>query len=223
MSISFSGIASGLDTSSWIESLVALRRAKITTLKTQREELVSTQDTLNNIRSFFNTFKATIQKITDSKFGDTSLFGRNTATSSNLGVLSATVNDLAQAATYQIKVDQLATNTTAMSGFKDTIIEESFATNSTFIRELGGGINITDGMYIKVENSYGVSKNIGITNSTTIGSLLNNMRDVGLDANIDNHGVITISNGAIVDGTQVIRDALGFTSNVTNTDRKSVV
>lgn len=217
MSISFSGIASGLDTSSWIESLVALRRAKITSLQTQREELVTTQDTLNNIRSFFNTFKTTVQKITDSKFGNTSLFGRNIATSSNLGVLSATANSLAQAASYQIKVDQLATKTTATSGFKETITEESVATNSTFIRDLGGGINITDGMYIAVENSYGVFKSIGITNSTTIGSLLNNMRDFGLNASIDNDGVITVSNGAVIGGTQEILNALGFTSNVTNT------
>ena len=38
MSISFSGLASGLDTSSWIESLVALKRAKVTVLQEQKEE-----------------------------------------------------------------------------------------------------------------------------------------------------------------------------------------
>ena len=148
MSISFSGIASGLDTSSWIESLVALRRAKITSLQTQREELVTTQDTLNNIRSFFNTFKTTVQKITDSKFGNTSLFGRNIATSSNLGVLSATANSLAQAASYQIKVDQLATKTTATSGFKQTITEESVAGIEETIDRLEATLKPTKGFIL---------------------------------------------------------------------------
>ena len=31
MTISFSGLASGLDTSSWVESLVRLRQAKVAT------------------------------------------------------------------------------------------------------------------------------------------------------------------------------------------------
>ena len=37
MTISFSGLASGLDTSSWVESLVALKQAKIDTLKEEKE------------------------------------------------------------------------------------------------------------------------------------------------------------------------------------------
>ena len=37
MTISFSGLASGLDTSSWVESLVALKQAKIDTLEEEKE------------------------------------------------------------------------------------------------------------------------------------------------------------------------------------------
>ena len=61
MSISFSGLTSGLDTSSWIESLVSLKRAKVTTLQTQREEIVASKDTLNSIKSFFTAFRSTLQ------------------------------------------------------------------------------------------------------------------------------------------------------------------
>ena len=44
VSISFSGLASGLDTSSWVESLVALKRAKVTTLQEQKENIIYFND-----------------------------------------------------------------------------------------------------------------------------------------------------------------------------------
>ena len=68
MSISFSGLASGLDTSSWIESLVALKRAKVTVLQEQKEELVVSKDALSSIKNLFNSFRSTIEKITDTRF-----------------------------------------------------------------------------------------------------------------------------------------------------------
>ena len=40
MTISFSGLASGLDTSSWVESLVALKQAKIDTLEEEKETVL---------------------------------------------------------------------------------------------------------------------------------------------------------------------------------------
>lgn len=50
MSISFSGLSSGIDTSSWVESLVALRQAKVTKLEEEKESVVSIQDVLSNIK-----------------------------------------------------------------------------------------------------------------------------------------------------------------------------
>ena len=54
MSISFSGLSSGIDTSSWVESLVALRQAKVTKLEEEKESVVSIQDVLSNIKSFLH-------------------------------------------------------------------------------------------------------------------------------------------------------------------------
>lgn len=69
MTISFSGLASGLDTSSWVESLVALKQAKIDTLKEEKENVLLSQETLNEIKSFFSSFRTVIEKITDAQFG----------------------------------------------------------------------------------------------------------------------------------------------------------
>ena len=86
MTISFSGLASGLDTSSWVESLVALKQAKVETLEEEKDTVLLSQETLNNIKSFFSSFRNLIEKVTDAKFGVASmdLFAQNLATSSNL-------------------------------------------------------------------------------------------------------------------------------------------
>ena len=68
MSISFSGLASGLDTTSWVTSLTKLRQAKVTTLENQKTELATAQTTLQSIRSIFASFRSSLEKITDSKF-----------------------------------------------------------------------------------------------------------------------------------------------------------
>ena len=91
MTISFSGLASGLDTSSWVESLVALKQAKIDTLEEEKETVLLSKETLDNIKSFFNSFRSMIEKVTDAQFGVASmdLFAQNLATSSNLDILTA--------------------------------------------------------------------------------------------------------------------------------------
>ena len=49
MSISFSGLASGLDTSSWVESLVALKKAKVTTLEEEKKEVPKKKKAIRNV------------------------------------------------------------------------------------------------------------------------------------------------------------------------------
>ena len=92
MSISFSGLASGLDTSSWVESLVALKRAKVTTLEEERSGIELTQSTLSSIKSFFSSFRSMLEKVTDTKLGIPSmdLFAQNLANKLNVVVEAPT-------------------------------------------------------------------------------------------------------------------------------------
>ena len=73
MTISFSGLASGLDTSSWVESLVALKQAKIDTLEEEKETVLLSKETLDNIKSFFTSFRSMIEKVTDAQLGVASM------------------------------------------------------------------------------------------------------------------------------------------------------
>ena len=80
MSISFSGLASGLDTSGWVEALVSVKQEKIATLKTDLTAFQKTKSTLTDTRSAFNSLRTAIEKLTDVKFGGAfDLFSQNTA------------------------------------------------------------------------------------------------------------------------------------------------
>lgn len=163
MAISFSGLASGLDTSSWVESLVALKQAKIDTLEEQKETVLLSRETLNNIKSFFNSFRSVIEKVTDAKYGVASMdiFAQKLATSSDLNILTASATTEAEEAEYNVLVDNLATSTEAVSGLKvlNTIIETATAVGNTKLVDLGikvGEIGIdNNGIYniIQIERT----------------------------------------------------------------------
>ena len=141
MTISFSGLASGLDTSSWVESLVALKQAKVETLEEEKETVLLSQETLNNIKSFFSSFRTLIEKVTDAKFGvpTMDLFAQNLANSSNLEVLTASATTEAEEATYNVLVDKLATETQVISNYSylTTIVQTTTATHDSKLTSLG--------------------------------------------------------------------------------------
>lgn len=207
MSISFSGLASGLDTSSWVESLVALRQAKITTLEEQKETVLLSRETLNNIKSFFNSFRSVLEKVTDAKFGivSTDIFAQKLATSSNLNILTGTATHEAEEATYNVLVDKLATNTEAISGIKKmtTTVQTMTALADTKLVDLGvrtGNIGIHN------NGAYNVIK---IEEKDTISDFVNKLHDIGVDASYNPHtGIfgINLDNDSIDDTLTVHKD-----------------
>ena len=168
MSISFSGLASGIDTSSWVQSLTALKRAKIATLEEEKSALNLSFETLNNIKMFFTSFRACLEKITDAKFNDktTDVFSQKLVTSSRPEKVNASVSSTAKEGKYDVKVMQLATSTEAKSGTKvnQTYDVEVLANKNTKLKELGvltGDISLKNGT------------NYTITNDTTIQDFVN--------------------------------------------------
>lgn len=232
MSISFSGLASGLDTSSWVESLVKLKQAKITTLEEQKENVLLSKETLDGIKAFFSSFRSMIEKITDTKFGVASmdLFAQNLATSSNVSVLTGIATAEAEEATYNILVDKLATETNALSNYSymTTIVQTTTATNASKLIHLGvkaGNIGV---------NVNGIERGINITENDTIATFIEKLREIGAEASYNEKtGVfsVNISDGAIndIDNTGIV-DALylrgvneGYTSNSLQTSTTDTV
>lgn len=232
MSISFSGLASGLDTSSWVESLVALKKAKVTSLEEQKKEVLSLQETLSQIKSFFSSFRSMLEKVTDAKLGAGSsmdLFAQNLATSSNLEALTAAATSEAEEATYNVKVDKLATETRANSNYSymTTIVQTTTATADSKLINLGvkaGDIGVTVN---------GVKHGISITENDTISTFIEKLQNIGVKASYNEKtGIfsVDVSATAIDEGNTDIVKALhlggvneGYTSKDLTTTKTDTV
>ena len=232
MTISFSGLASGLDTSSWVESLVALKQAKVETYEEERDNVASLQETLSSIKSFFSSFRSMLEKVTDAKFAIPSmdLFAQNLATSSDASILTAIATNEAEEATYNVLVDKLATETQVNSNhtFYTTIVETTTATADSKLTSLG----VTAGnIGVRVN---GIERGISITENDTIATFIEKLQNIGVEASYNEEtGVFSmnVSAGDIndIDNTNIV-DALkldgvneGFVSNKLETSSTETV
>ena len=184
MAISFSGLASGLDTSGWVDALVSVKQEKITTLNTDLKLLQNTKNTLTDTRAVFNSLRSAIEKLTDVKFGGSfDLFNQNTAKSSDENVFTATVATGAVRQNYDITVQQLATYTKATSQNSASAV----ADDNTKLSSLG----IKEGeLSVYVD---GVKTTINIEDDDTVGDFKTQLAAAGIRADIDTTGVLTLS------------------------------
>ena len=182
MSISFSGLASGLDTTSWIKSLTALKQAKVTSLEKQKSGIQALQSSLGSIKTFFSSFRTSLEKITDTKFNIASMdiFSQCIANTTNARVLTAVASANAKEGNYDIEVKKLATKTKASSraSYTQTITESSNASENTKLADLG----ITSGsiMFTFIDGTN--SGEITVDENTTLKGFAATLRENGIDA-----------------------------------------
>ena len=204
--ITFSGLSSGLDTTSWIESLVSVKSTTVTSLQEEQKLQQELLNVVNGIKSYFSSFQSALQKITDSQFGipTMDLFMQNLAISSNSNIVTATATTEAARQSYDILVDQLATSTKATSGQKE--ITTQYATLNTKLGVLG----VKNGT-ITVD-----SKSFNISQDDTIKTLIQKFSDVGVVASFDDKKstfTVNTSLDKIDDGTTGLKNALKLQNN----------
>ncbi len=184
MSISFSGLVSGLDTSSWVEALISVKQADVSKMQKTLVSQQTTKSVLNDTRSAVSSLRTAIEKLTDAKFGGTfDLFARTNAESSNAEIFTATALSGALKQNYDITVQQLATFT------KATSLESAsnIADDSTLLKNLGiGSGSLT--CYVN-----GAKKVINIGTDDTVGSLKTLFSEAGINFNINEDGVMEFS------------------------------
>lgn len=116
MTISFSGLGSGINTSDWVDALVAAKQVPITTLQNKVTSLNNTSSNLSNLKNSYTSLLTAITKLTDSNLSSSAnVFAQNKVTSSDSSVLSVTSSSGATAQTLDVSVTRLATNTVAKS------------------------------------------------------------------------------------------------------------
>jgi len=202
MAISFSGLSSGLDTSSWVDALVSVKKQDVTKLQTDLTSNQSTKSALTTTRSAVSSLRSAIEKLTDAKFGGTfDLFAKSNAVSSNNEVFTATADSNAKKQNYDIYVQQLATYTKATS----KQAASSVADDNTSLKNLG----ITAGKFTVYVN--GVKNSIDIEKDDTVGDLKSALADKGATMEISESGEVRLS--AANDGEQIHVGATTDTSN----------
>ncbi len=175
--ISFSGLATGLDTNSWVSALTALKNAKVEELQAERAAVVNVRDVVDGIKSYFTSFKSSLERLTDAKFKVDALdiFVQNLANSSDPSKVTATATSSASRDTYEVGVTQLATATKVNTAIRETYTATYTASDDTKLSILG----VKEG-YVSLNN-----KEIQIENSDTLGTLVEKLEGIGIDADYD--------------------------------------
>ncbi len=203
--ISFSGLVTGLDTDSWVSALTALKNAKVQQLEEEKSEVVALKDVVAGIKSYFTSFRSSLERLTDAKFGTDSLdlFVQNLANSSNPAKVTATATPDAARDTYEVGVSQVASTTKVNTAVRTTVSVTATADLKTKLSVLG----VKEG-YVSLNN-----KEIQIVNSDTIESLLEKLNDIGINADYDeDKGRFTIADDITQadDGVTELFDSLGL-------------
>ncbi|MBR1942735.1 flagellar filament capping protein FliD [bacterium] len=176
--ITFTGLASGMDTSSWIEALVSIKQKSVATLQTKKTSVETSKSVLDTVKSSVSSLRTSIEKLTDAKFGGSfDLFSKNSVTSSNSSVVSATATTDAARQSMDVVVNQLATSTTAASTYNAKINED------TVFNKLASG-NAEEGTFSVFVD--GKKSEIEIEEDETLGSILNKLNDIdGVNARLE--------------------------------------
>lgn len=162
MTISFSGLSSGLDTSSMIEQLVAAERASATPLTRRQSDLTAHKSIINSLSSVLSSLGSSAKALATS--AGTS---PRTATSSDAHV-SVAASDSALATTHSIRVQQLAR--------AQVVSSRTFASADAGV--LGtGSVDLTVG---------GVTKSVSWTASDSLADVASkiNAADAGAKASV---------------------------------------
>lgn len=169
--ITFSGLASGIDTSKWVEALVKIKQKSVTTLQDKQKTITSTKTVLDALKSNMTNLRSSIEKLTDAKLGGSfDLFSKNSVTSSNEGVVTATANENAARQSLDVVVKQLASSTVATSTYDSKI-----NTNTEFSK-LSSGNAKTGSLSLYVD---GEKKEISIKETDTVGDILDKIVSAG--------------------------------------------
>jgi flagellar hook-associated protein 2 len=198
--LNFTGLASGLDTTSIINSLTALDSQYIQQLTQNQTTLQTQQSTFNDISSKLQALQTAVEALTNSVSGP---FDSHTVTSSNPSAVTAAASSTAVAGQYTFTVGALANaNQIASQGFSspsDTIKQGTLtlqvgssaavtvtidSTNNTVqglanaINAAGGNVSaavINDGSstpyrLLLTSGSTGAANDIQVTNNLTSGT-----------------------------------------------------
>ena len=155
MSISFSGVGSGLPIDEWITAFVKVEQDKVDSLTDQRDALTDKQNILNSLSSEYSAVQSATLTFTDSLLGAGSdIFSKVSVSASDTSVVTATVTQFATPATIELEIESLASSSIKTSEYNEALKDSSKklsdlgVTTAGNFQINGATINVTPDMTI---------------------------------------------------------------------------
>src|SRR4051794_31131007 len=103
--LSFTGLASGIDTNAIIQQLVALQQKQVTTLQNQQHGITNQETAFKQIEAFLLALQSDTNSLSTSING---VFDSRTVTASDQGIATGAASASAIPGVYTFKVNNLA-------------------------------------------------------------------------------------------------------------------
>lgn len=193
MSISFSGLGSGMDYSTWVTQFTALKEQSIVTpLKTKKANLQSQNSAISSLKTYYMTLATSMQKISDSKYGASfDIFASSKVTMGNdnaKNYIDVSVSNSVPKMDFEIEVLELATSSNIKGNVKIEP-EQMYVKSNTSLTQLE---NFKAGTLVfKMNDKDETEYSIDVEKSDTMQSLIdkiNNLKDGKLEATLDEDG-----------------------------------
>ena len=219
MTVTFSGLASGVDTASVVESLIEIESAPITTMEEEQEYLEVKRDAYNELNTLLESFNSAVAALNS----DTDLNSFEVSDSGS-DYFSISTSSICEEGSYAIEVVSLAQRQKDISeqGYSDS---DETTLSGTF--DIGGetieydGVTLSELVEIINDEGYGISASI-VNDGTDAGyRLLLTAENAGEEIEITATGSIEIDTGTeghMVQAAQahVVIDSVDYYSS-TNT------
>ena len=211
MSISFSGVGSGLPINEWVTALVEVKQSKVDALEEQRDALTDKQTILNSLKSEYSAVQSATMKFTDSLLGAGSdIFSKVSVSASDTSVVTATVTQFATPASIELEIESLATSSVKTSEYNEALkdsskkLSELGVTTSGNFQINGATINVTADMTIdSLVYQINSSTSANVKASLKNGRLVLENREAG-------NKPVEVTGTDLVDGTHNFAELLGF-------------
>ena len=193
MSISFSGLGSGMDYSTWVTQLTALKEQSIVTpLETKKTNLQSQNSAISSLKTYYMTLATNMQKISDSKYGASfDIFASSKVTMDNdnaKNFIDVSASNSVPKMDFEIEVLELATSSNIKGNVKIEP-EQMYVKSNTSLTQLE---NFKAGTLVfKMNDKDETEYSIDVEKSDTMQSLIdkiNNLKDAKLEATLDEDG-----------------------------------
>ena len=161
MGITFGGISSGLPVNQIIDATIAAERRPLDGIQTRIDKTNAQKTTLATITSRAKTFQTALKVFTSSSVLDANIFQARKGSSSNTDALDVTTDAGANLANLAVKINTLATPTSARSTAKPG----ASATAGTLLSSIKN-MSLTSGTFNVFVNGVASSVNVDATTDT---------------------------------------------------------